>query len=187
MSKLTADAESGASSMSELDTLRSDLAAARAQATSQMAELAAHAETKTQLEGVTAELDALKKELSAAKTDAANAADKAEKAEKAAASEKERADKAEAAAKEGGKKKKGKADDAELKQLREQVKKLEADVEEEKSKSAETEKEHEDLLVLLDELSSKRKRDKAAMRDKGLDVSEDEDDEEDEEEEDDDE
>jgi hypothetical protein len=38
----------------------------------------------------------------------------------------------------------------------------------------ETEKEQEDLLVLLDELNSKRRRDKARMREKGLDVSEDE-------------
>ncbi|OAV93002.1 hypothetical protein PTTG_02810 [Puccinia triticina 1-1 BBBD Race 1] len=41
----------------------------------------------------------------------------------------------------------------------------------------ETEKEQEDLLVLLEEVSSKRRRDKAVMREKGLEVSEDEDDE----------
>lgn len=36
------------------------------------------------------------------------------------------------------------------------------------------EKEQEDLLVLLDEMSSKRKKDKARLREAGLDVSEDE-------------
>lgn len=43
------------------------------------------------------------------------------------------------------------------------------------------EKEQEDLLVLLDELNVKRRRDKERMRGAGMDVSEDEDDEEDEE------
>ncbi|KAH9473153.1 hypothetical protein Pst134EA_000231 [Puccinia striiformis f. sp. tritici] len=41
----------------------------------------------------------------------------------------------------------------------------------------ENEKEQEDLLVLLEEVSSKRRRDKALMRERGMDVSEDEDDE----------
>jgi hypothetical protein len=45
-------------------------------------------------------------------------------------------------------------------------------VSEEKKKEAE--KEQEDLLVLLEELSTKRKRDKAKMREKSLEVSEDE-------------
>lgn len=45
------------------------------------------------------------------------------------------------------------------------------------------EKEQEDLLVLLDEVSSKRKRDKDRMRQAGLEVSEDEGDEGDEDEE----
>ena len=44
------------------------------------------------------------------------------------------------------------------------------------------EKEQEDLLVLLDEMSTKRRRDKARMREVGLDVSEDEVEDEDEEE-----
>lgn len=50
----------------------------------------------------------------------------------------------------------------------------------EKSKE-ELEKELEDLLILLDELSTKRKNDKKRMRQKGMDVSDDEEDEEDEE------
>lgn len=41
-------------------------------------------------------------------------------------------------------------------------------------KRQEVEKEQEDLLVLLDELNSKRRRDKDRMRTAGLDVSEDE-------------
>jgi hypothetical protein len=41
-------------------------------------------------------------------------------------------------------------------------------------KRKEVEKEHEDLLVLLDEISSKRRTDKARLREAGLAVSEDE-------------
>ncbi|WVN87663.1 uncharacterized protein L203_102849 [Cryptococcus depauperatus CBS 7841] len=54
------------------------------------------------------------------------------------------------------------------------VKELEATLAKEKSKREEEYKEHEDLLVLLDELSAKRQRDKTLMKEKGLDVSEDE-------------
>ena len=41
-------------------------------------------------------------------------------------------------------------------------------------KLAETEKEQEDLLVLLDEMNAKRRRDKERLREAGQDVSEDE-------------
>ena len=41
----------------------------------------------------------------------------------------------------------------------------------------EVEKEHEDLLVYLDEMSSKRRREKSLLRKFGEEVSEDEDDE----------
>ena len=54
---------------------------------------------------------------------------------------------------------------------------MEAAVEAERAKRAEVEKEQEDLLVLLDELSGKRTRDKERMRERGMEVSEDEDDE----------
>jgi len=57
-----------------------------------------------------------------------------------------------------------------------------ADFEAERAKRAEVEKEQEDLLVLLDELSGKRTRDKQRMREQGMEVSEDEDDDEGEEE-----
>jgi hypothetical protein len=53
-----------------------------------------------------------------------------------------------------------------------------ADFEAERAKRAEVEKEQEDLLVLLDELSGKRTRDKQRMREQGMEVSEDEDDDE---------
>ncbi len=53
-----------------------------------------------------------------------------------------------------------------------------------KERLTELEKENEDLLVLLEELSTKRKADKAKMREKGLDVSDDDDDDDDEDEED---
>jgi hypothetical protein len=55
---------------------------------------------------------------------------------------------------------------------------LEAVLEAERTKRTEVEKEQEDLLVLLDELSSKRARDKERMKEQGMEVSEDEDDEE---------
>jgi len=54
--------------------------------------------------------------------------------------------------------------------------KLEAAVQAERTKRAEVEKEQEDLLVLLDELSGKRKKDKQRMKEQGLEVSEDEED-----------
>jgi len=41
-------------------------------------------------------------------------------------------------------------------------------------KKREIEKEQEDLLVLLDDMSTKRKRDKQRMKEAGMDVSEDE-------------
>ena len=52
----------------------------------------------------------------------------------------------------------------------------------ERAKRVEVEKEQEDLLVLLDELSGKRARDKQRMREQDMEVSEDEGDDEDEEE-----
>jgi hypothetical protein len=54
---------------------------------------------------------------------------------------------------------------------------LEAALEAERTKRAEVEKEQEDLLVLLDELSGKRAKDKQRMKEQGIEVSEDEDDE----------
>ena len=69
--------------------------------------------------------------------------------------------------------------------LQSQVTSLTAQLHSSEEKTKEVEKEHEDLLVLLDEVSSKRKRDKEKMRQAGLEVSEDEvdDDDEDEDEE----
>lgn len=54
------------------------------------------------------------------------------------------------------------------------VKELEASLAAEKTKREEEAKEHEDLLVLLDEVTGKRARDKQLMKEKGLEVSEDE-------------
>jgi hypothetical protein len=54
---------------------------------------------------------------------------------------------------------------------------LEAALEAERTKRAEVEKEQEDLLILLDELSGKRAKDKQRMKEQGIEVSEDEDDE----------
>jgi len=52
---------------------------------------------------------------------------------------------------------------------------LEAALQAERAKRAEVEKEQEDLLVLLDELSGKRAKDKQRMKEQGMEVSEDED------------
>ncbi|WVQ81779.1 hypothetical protein IAT38_003904 [Cryptococcus sp. DSM 104549] len=62
------------------------------------------------------------------------------------------------------------------------VKELEAALAEEKAKRDEEKQEHEDLLVLLDELTGKRTRDKERMKEKGLEVSEGEDEEDEDEE-----
>ncbi|TFY58535.1 hypothetical protein EVG20_g8107 [Dentipellis fragilis] len=57
----------------------------------------------------------------------------------------------------------------------EELAELRAALDAERTRRAEVEKEQEDLLVLLDEVSSKRVRDKGRMREAGLEVSEDED------------
>ncbi|KAJ7099330.1 p115 like vesicle tethering protein [Mycena belliarum] len=68
---------------------------------------------------------------------------------------------------------------SELQTLREQVASLSAQLETSEGKRKEVEKEQEDLLVLLDEVSAKRKADKARLLAAGLEVSEDEADEDD--------
>jgi chromosome segregation ATPase len=65
----------------------------------------------------------------------------------------------------------GKKLKAKVEQLEKEVGKVQ-DLE----KELEEEKKHEDLLVLLEELSQKRKRDKAKMKEKGMEVSEGEED-----------
>ncbi|KAH9925704.1 p115 like vesicle tethering protein [Amylocystis lapponica] len=71
-------------------------------------------------------------------------------------------------------------DDREV--LHVQISSLANELQAAEEKRKEVEKEQEDLLVLLDELNSKRRRDKERMRQAGLDVSEDEADDDDEEE-----
>ncbi|WVQ99647.1 hypothetical protein IAU59_006786 [Kwoniella sp. CBS 9459] len=68
-------------------------------------------------------------------------------------------------------------------ELDSKVKELEKLLADEKKAREEEGKEHEDLLVLLDELSAKRKSDKKKLKDAGVEVSEGEDEEEDEDEE----
>ncbi|CDO75965.1 hypothetical protein BN946_scf184888.g15 [Trametes cinnabarina] len=70
----------------------------------------------------------------------------------------------------------------EVADLRAQVTTLTQQLSEAEEKRRDVEKEQEDLLVLLDELNNKRRRDKERMREAGLEVSEDEDDDDDEEE-----
>ncbi|WRT66630.1 uncharacterized protein IL334_003589 [Kwoniella shivajii] len=68
-------------------------------------------------------------------------------------------------------------------ELDNKVTELEKSLQEEKTKREEESKEHEDLLVLLDELTAKRNADKKKMKDSGMDVSEGEEDDDEEEEE----
>ncbi|KAF9009836.1 hypothetical protein BDZ89DRAFT_964597 [Hymenopellis radicata] len=58
--------------------------------------------------------------------------------------------------------------------LKTQVTSLSSQLESAEEKRKDVEKEHEDLLVLLDEISSKRARDKETMKTAGLEVSDDE-------------
>ena len=61
-------------------------------------------------------------------------------------------------------------------EMEKQMTELKKELEGERGKREEGEKEHEDLLVLLEELSQKRKRDKEKMKTGGMDVSEGEED-----------
>ena len=67
--------------------------------------------------------------------------------------------------------------------MKAQTESLKNQVTEGEEKRKESEKEQEDLLVLLDELSTKRRMDKENMRKAGLEVSEDEGEDEDDEDE----
>ena len=66
--------------------------------------------------------------------------------------------------------------------LSERVTELSSEVDAEKARAKDVEKEQEDLLVLLEELNVKRRADKVKMREKGMEVSEDEEEDEDEDE-----
>ena len=72
---------------------------------------------------------------------------------------------------------------AQITSLSERLSELSSEVEAEKERKKEVEKEQEDLLVLLEEINTKRRRDKELMKGKGIEVSEDEADDEDEEDE----
>jgi len=62
-----------------------------------------------------------------------------------------------------------------LQDLQKQVGTLTEELKNSELKRKEVEKEQEDLLVLLDEVTSKREKDKTKLRDAGIEVSEDED------------
>ncbi|TFK44963.1 p115 like vesicle tethering protein [Crucibulum laeve] len=70
--------------------------------------------------------------------------------------------------------KEAKSSSEEISALQSQVSSLSSDLHSSEEKCKEVEKEQEDLLVLLDEVTSKRKKDKARLKDAGLEVSEDE-------------
>jgi len=59
--------------------------------------------------------------------------------------------------------------------LKAEIASLSSKLEASEIKQKDTEKEQEDLLVLLDEVTTKRQKDKARLRDLGHEVSEDED------------
>ena len=61
-----------------------------------------------------------------------------------------------------------------LSDLQCQVKLLQSQLETSEEKRKDVEKEQEDLLVLLDEVTSKRRKDKVRLREANLEVSEDE-------------
>lgn len=63
---------------------------------------------------------------------------------------------------------------AQIASLTEKVNETTGELDRVRAQKTEAEKEQEDLLVFLEELSSKRKRDKAKMKEAGLEVSEDE-------------
>lgn len=66
-------------------------------------------------------------------------------------------------------------------ELQKQVDELQSQLTASDEKRKDLEKEQEDLLVLLDEVTSKRKKDKLRLREAGLEVSDDEEAEDDEE------
>jgi hypothetical protein len=67
-----------------------------------------------------------------------------------------------------------KISDSQLSDLQSQVKSLQTQLETSEEKRKDVEKEQEDLLVLLDEVTSKRRKDKVRLREANLEVSEDE-------------
>jgi len=67
------------------------------------------------------------------------------------------------------------AHNSQISTLTERLSEATADLDSIKAGKAEADKEQEDLLVFLEELSGKRRRDKKIMREKGMDVSDDED------------
>lgn len=67
-----------------------------------------------------------------------------------------------------------------LAQVKGEIARLQDQLEMAKSRKADAEKEQEDLLILLEEISNKRKADKARMRSAGLEVSDDEEEDDDE-------
>ncbi|KAJ7592046.1 p115 like vesicle tethering protein [Mycena floridula] len=73
------------------------------------------------------------------------------------------------------------AQQSQVASLQSQVASLSAELSQSEEKRKDVEKEQEDLLVLLDEVSAKRKLDKVKMREAGLEVSEDEGDDDDDE------
>jgi len=162
--RLSVDAAAAASLRAELDELRASDAKADAQAKAQ------------ELVAVQAELDAVQKALAAAQADAASRMQ-----ELAAATSRADATSAELAAAKGD----AEARAQELAAVRADLDATRGDASRAASAApasdasaelARLQVENEDLLVLLDELTEKRQRDKARMREARWDVSEDEED-----------
>lgn len=143
-----------------------------------------------EVEKAAGEVGGVQKELDAEKAARAGAQAELEKAHEEVKKAEARIKELEAEEKDsgstGGKKKKGgkgaggAGADGKVDGLETRLKELEGKLEEEKTKREEGEKEHEDLLVLLEELSQKRKKDKERMKESGMEVSEGEEDDEEE-------
>lgn len=172
VTSLTASMQSAegksASHVAEMDDIRAKLAAEQAKLASSSSDLAV-------LPALRAELEKTKSDLAAAESQSKTAAE-TEKSlrDKIAAMEKELET---AKGPPVGKKLKNQVDklEKEAKEKDDKLKTLQDELDQEKKAREEDGKEHEDLLVLLEELSTKRKRDKAKMKEKGMDVSEGED------------
>ncbi|KAL7422028.1 Vesicle-mediated ER to Golgi transport protein [Cryptotrichosporon argae] len=146
---------------------RAEAAEAKA-ATSTAAAEAAQGE----IQGNRDELAAARAELASAQAELATARSERDAAHADADAAKAAAVSAGAAGGAGGESKPGEGKN----KLKEKVRALEAELAEHRAKAADSEKEHEDLLVLLEEMSEKRRRDKERLRAHGDDVSEGEDD-----------
>ncbi|ORX35648.1 p115 like vesicle tethering protein [Kockovaella imperatae] len=145
----------------ELDKLRGELETERQKVSTSEANSADHANTRAELEKAQTRVEELEK---------SHAEDKSSWEERHAETE----------AGSSSLKKENDQLKSHSDALSKQLSDLETQLAEEKTKREDGEKEHEDLLVLLEELSQKRRKDKERMKENGMEVSEGEDEDEEE-------